>query len=228
LDLRTLTALGLSYAYFLGLLFAAEATHRLIGGRAFFTRKAVLIGIAVWSLATVRIFDSWQWSILPPLTLAVLNYFSYRYQIMSSIEDTERVNLGAAFLPLSFGLLFAWLWRPGCLEDLGYIAVASLMAWAAGDTLAAIIGRRFGTRRYRFFGHRRTMEGTLALFLASSAAGVPILVTMGGMDWHQAVAFALIAGTLAALVEIVSLYGSDNLSVPLITAATLYLLTRLS
>ncbi|MGH9388777.1 MAG: hypothetical protein ACRD1Z_04120, partial [Vicinamibacteria bacterium] len=79
--------------------------------------------------------------------------------------------------------------------------------------------------RYHLFGHSRTMEGTLTLFLVASASMAPVLGLLGGLDWHQAVAFALIAGTVAASVETISVHGSDNATVPFSVAATLLLLT---
>ncbi|MEE9263028.1 MAG: phosphatidate cytidylyltransferase, partial [Vicinamibacteria bacterium] len=129
---------------------------------------------------------------------------------------------------IAIALLLGLFWRPGSPQDAGYVGVAALMATTWGDTAAALIGRRYGTRRYRMLGHRRTMEGTLALFFVSGVAMAPVLAVMGGIDWHQSVAFALIAATIVSLIEIVSFYGSDNLTIPLAAALTLSLLTRLS
>jgi phytol kinase len=155
----------------------------------------------------------------------VINYLSYRYELFKAIESTERANLGTVFFPLSFALLLGLLWRPGTPGDAGPIAVGGLMAMTWGDALASIIGRRYGTRSYRFFGHSRTMEGTLAMFLASSVSIAATLYALAGRELHQSIAFAMIAATVAASVEAVSLYGSDNLTVPLATAGTLCLLT---
>ena len=222
------TALLLSYAYLLGVLLAAVSAHRYLGIKGLHTRKLVIVGTGMWSLLAVNLFSSWEWAIVPPLTLTLLYYVSYRYHLIEAIEDAERANLGLVFFPIAMALLLGLFWRPGSPQDNGYIAVAALMAATWGDTVAALIGRRYGTRRYRMLGHRRTMEGTLALFLASGVAMAPVLAIMGAMDWHQSVAFALIAATLVALIEIVSFYGSDNLTIPLAAAATLFLLTRLS
>ncbi len=222
MDRHNLIALLLSFGFLLGTLLVAELSHRLWGASRFFCRKLVLISIGMWSVATVRIFTSWKWGLVPPLTMAALYYASYRYDLFQAIEDEERVNLGLVFFPLSIALLLGWFWRPGSPDDAGYIAVAALMATTWGDTAAALVGRHFGTRRYRFSGHPRTMEGTLALFLAASAVIAPVLAIGGRMDWHQSVAFALIAGTVAASVEIVSVYGSDNLTVPCAVAFTLH------
>jgi dolichol kinase len=72
------------------------------------------------------------------------------------------------------------------------------------------------------------MEGTLAMFFAASAAMTPVLALLGGMDWHPALALAMIGATVAAGVESVSPYGSDGFTVPLATAFTLCLLVEIS
>ena len=84
------------------------------------------------------------------------------------------------------------------------------------------------TRKYRVLGHNRSMEGTLALFLVASASIACVLIFIAGLDLHQALAFSLISGTIAASVETASPYGSDNLTVPIVTAATLFSLINAS
>ena len=130
--------------------------------------------------------------------------------------------MGSVLAPLSLALLIA-LFGPSSPHIAGAGAAAML-----GDGAAALLGRRRGTRRYHFFGHPRTMEGTLAFFLVASAAIAPVLGLLGGLDWHQAVAFALITATVAASVETISVHGMDNATVPLSVAATLLLLTGAS
>ena len=224
MESQDITALLLSYAYLLGILLAAVTAHRFLNVKSIFTRKLVIVGTGMWSIVAVRLFSSW----VPPLTLAFLYYLSYRYDLVEAIEDSQRVNMGLVFFPIAIALLLGLFWRPGSEQDAGHVAVAALMAATWGDTVAALIGRRYGTRRYRMLGHRRTMEGTLALFFVSGIAMAPVLATMGSMDWHQSVAFALIAATVAALIEIVSFYGSDNFTIPLAAAVTLSLLTWLT
>jgi len=228
MDRHNLHALLASFGFLLGSLAAAEIGHRAFHASRLMGRSLALIGIGMGTLITLPMFSSWRWGLVPPLTMAVLYYLSYRYELFPAVEDDERVNLGLVFFPLSVALLLGWLWRPGSPDDMSYLATAGLMATTWGDTAAAWVGRHFGTRRYRFFGHPRTMEGTLTLFLGASAGMAPVLALAGHMDWHQSVAFALIAGTVAACIEIVSLYGSDNLTVPCAAALTLYALSLFS
>jgi phytol kinase len=211
-----------SGVYFVALLAAAEAARRLGRVSPDVTRKIVLAGIGVWSAATVHLFEDPLPAALPFLVVAFVLYLSFRYEILKSVEDGG-AGIGSVLAPLSAAALIAWF-----LPRSPEIAVAGSLAMALGDSAAALIGRRWGTRRYRILGHPRTMEGTLALFLVSSAAQAPALAAIGGLDWHQAVAFALIAGTVAASVETISVYGTDNFTVPFAAALTLVVLSAAS
>jgi len=182
------------------------------------TRKSVLAALGAWTLPAVFLLADPRSAAAAFVGLAGALYLSFRFEILKAIED-EGPTLGSVLAPLSLGLLLALLGT-----DSPHIVGAAALAMV-GDGAAAIVGRRRGTRKYDLFGHSRTMEGTLTLFLVASASMAPVLGLLGGLDWHQAVAFALIAGTVAASVETISVYGSDNATVPFSVAATLLLLT---
>lgn len=202
--------------YFALILAFGEIARRFVGIPSDLTRKGVLTSVALWSVPALLLADTGTAAAY--LGLAAALYLSFRFEILKAIED-EGASPGSVLAPLSLALLLSLIGArsPG-------IAAASSLS-LAGDAAAALVGRRLGTRRFHVFGHSRTMEGTLALFLVASASMAPVLGILGGLDWHQAVAFALIAGTVAASVETISVYGSDNLTVPLSVAATLLLLT---
>ena len=206
-----------SLLYFALVLALGEIARRRIGIPPDITRKGVLAALAVWALATVSQFPDRSAS-TAFLVLAGVLYLSFRFELLAAIED-EGPTLGSVLAPLSLGLLLALL---GTASP--HVAGAAALAMV-GDGAAALVGRRRGTRKYHLFGHSRTMEGTLTLFLVASISMAPVLGLLGGLDWHQAVAFALIAGTVAASVETISVHGIDNATVPFSVAATLLLLT---
>jgi dolichol kinase len=195
----------------------AELARRELAVAPDVTRKAVLAAVALVALVGVS---------KPGVPAAFLVaagalYLSFRFELLASVED-EGPTPGSVLAPFTLALLLAAL-GPSSPQIAGAAAVAML-----GDGAGALVGRRRGTRRYHVLGHSRTMEGTLAFFLVASAAIAPVLRVLGGHDWHQAVAFALIAGTVAASVETISIHGTDNATVPLSVAATLSLLTGLA
>jgi phytol kinase len=204
--------------YFAAILALAEIARRKAGIAPDITRKGVFAALALWAFLAVLPCADPMGASTAFLGLAGVLYLSFRFEILEAIES-EGPTLGSVLAPLSLAILLAILGR-----DSAHIAGAASLSML-GDGAASLVGRRRGTRKYHLFGHSRTMEGTLALFLVASAAMAPVLGLLGGLDWHQAVAFALIAGTVAAAVETISVYGSDNATVPLSVAATLLLLT---
>ena len=133
------------------------------------------------------------------------------------------------FFPISFTALLAIFFRPGTPDDLAFVAVAGLLTMALGDAAAAVFGKRYGTRRYTILGHSRTMEGSMAMFLvtrcdhrrrAQHHGGLLLAPPQSPSAWSP--------GTAAAGIEAVCPFGSDNLFVPLGTAAILWTLVEIS
>lgn len=201
---------------------AAEWLRRGLRVPADVTRKLFHMGVGLAALAAALWFDDGVHAAMPFLALAGIMYLSFRFEIFEAVED-DGASLGSVLLPLACATLLLWFWG-----DRVYVAVAAIFAASFGDTTAALVGRRLGTRKYRTLGQERSMEGTLALFLVSGLTMAPVLAILGGLGSHQAIAFALIGATVAASVESVSVYGTDNFTVPIATAATVATLVRFS
>jgi phytol kinase len=218
------------HLYLAVVLAAAETARRLYRMRPALTRKAAHAALSLWCIPTVLFIEDFGAGLALPLSLLAISWISFRTGWLRSIEDAGH-TIGNVLFAVSYVVLLALLWAPHAHaphSDRGYLAVAAILSMGLGDSAAAIAGRRFGTRRLKILAHARTMEGMLAMFLVSGAAMAPVLAQIGGHDSHQAVAFSLIAATVAASVEPVSPYGTDNLSVPFSVALTLYVLVRLT
>lgn len=190
-------------------------------------RNLIHAGVGLFIVPTVFIFSDWRVAIIPPLSFVLVNYLIHRFRLLPSLGG-DPANLGTVFFPLSFAILLAVFFRPGEAGDESFAAVAGLLVLTLGDSAAAVVGRRYGTRRYTIFGHSRTMEGSLAMFLVSGVAVAVTLKTLAGFGWHPAVAFGLVTGTVAAGIEAVCPFGSDNLFVPLGAATIVWALVRVS
>jgi dolichol kinase len=93
------------------------------------------------------------------------------------------------------------------------IAIAALMFIMVGDTLAALIGRKYGRHK---FG-RKSVEGSLACLAGTVAVAL--------IAPNLALAAALFGALVATVVEALSWRIDDNISVPILSglAITLYL-----
>ncbi len=191
------------------------------------TRTVIQAGAGLFVIPTVLLFSDWRMAVVPPLTFAALHFVIYRFRLLPALDD-DPTNPGMVFFPIPFAVLLAVFFRPGSPDDLSHVAVAGLLCLTLGDAAAAFFGRRHGTRRFTLAGASRTMEGSLAMFLVSGAAIAGTLLAAGILPAHPAAAFGLVVGTAAAGLEAISPFGSDNLTVPLGSAALLHFLLQIS
>jgi len=244
-------ALIISYIYVFAVIGVGEGLRRWRGYSTEFTRKLVHIGVGMWAFGTVLLFEHWYFAIIPPLSFVILSYISYRGEIFKSVETGERGNLGTVYFPISFAIVICLFWeRPSLLA-------ASLMPMTWGDALAAILGRRYGRRRFSVLGSARSIEGLLAMFLFSWLATFLALLLLPPLGWQASfgtpqlgcgvealtgefrlkaplratpcdllsLLYSLVVAAFATLVEALSPWHIDNLTVPLLSAALLYLMT---
>ena len=219
-------ALIISYVYVFAMIGIGEGLRKLLGQAkpgtysTEFTRKLIHISVGLWAFGTVLLFENWYFAIIPPLSFVVLNYISYRLELFRSVETGEKGNLGTVYFPISFAIILCLFWnRPNLL-------VASLMPMTWGDALAAILGRRYGQRKYSVLGFTRSVEGSLAMFLFSWLSTFLALLLLPPLDWQTSMLYSLALAVFTTLVEALSPWHIDNLTVPLLSAALLYLIAR--
>ncbi len=226
---RDVLGLVLSYLYAFGLLFGAEALGKRLHLPQFVTRKLVHIGAGMWVWGVIGLFDAWQIGIIPFASFIALNYAFYRFRTFRAMDAVDE-SPGTVYFALSITLLFALLWRNRGPVDRVPIAVAAIMAMTWGDGLASLVGHSLGRHRYTVFGHARSWEGSVAMGVAAFVAIVVTVLLLSDSAWSPfsaAVSLnrAIVAGAVATLVataaEGLSPAGTDNLTVPLLTALTL-------
>jgi len=211
-------ALVLSYVYVFAVIGAGEGLRRWRGYPTDFTRKFIHIAVGMWSVGTVLLFESRYFAIIPPLSFAVINYMSYRWKTFKAMEVGEKGNLGTVYFPISFAIIIYFLWSRR------HLVVASLMPMTWGDALAAILGRHFGKYQYSIRGFTRSLEGSLTMFLFSWLATFLALLFFPPFSWQSSLLYSFVVAVIATVVEAVSIWHVDNLTVPLLSALLLYLL----
>ncbi|MBD2100825.1 phosphatidate cytidylyltransferase [Leptolyngbya sp. FACHB-261] len=184
-------------------------------------RKTVHIGVG-----NVILLAWWlevpTWLGLGAATLfAGLMGLSYRLPILRSINGVGRQSFGTLFYALSIGTLILAFWPAGLPQ---YAALGILvMAW--GDGLAALVGQRWGKHVYKIGGMTKTLEGSLTMVLASYTVTAIVLALAQGPSLATLLLIPLPVALLAAALEMFSIKGIDNLSVPLGSALVAWGLT---
>jgi dolichol kinase len=208
-------AVLISALYVLAVLALAEWARRR-GVAAATTRKIVHVGIGTWIVPTYLLFEHKWWAAAPAFGFVVINAISFRFRLIRSMEG-ERRNVGTILYPLSIAALLLWSFGTARAP----YAAAGVLAMTYGDAAASLVGRRFGRRHYRVGPQRRTLEGSLTMAVVSYLAILGALLWMGVELDTAHLGAALLTALVATLLEAVSLYGFDNLLVPVGTALTL-------
>jgi phytol kinase len=239
--MNDLIAVLISFAYVFSVLGVAEGLRITLKWNVESTRKFVHIGVGMWAFGTAVLFQSKWFALIPPLAFVLINYISYRRILFVAMESEDESNLGTIYFPIAFAAMIL-LWF-----DLSKaLFIASLMPLTWGDPLAAVIGKRFGQHRYTIQGMTRSVEGSVALLVASALSIFlplqwffdidltvllyqavnsewgPIIDVIGPYNLPESYAlagvFAVVIGWTAALVESRSTRGLDNLTVPGVVA----------
>ena len=201
---------------------AASEVLRRTGAQPETTRKIVHIGAGhVILIAWWMNVPAWA-GVAASVLFSGVALLSYKFPLLPGINGVGRESLGTFFYALSIGLLIIWFWP---LQQPQYAAIGILiMTW--GDALAALIGQRFGKHPYQIWGEEKSLEGSLAMLCVSYVVCMAVLLavhTPTPLTWAIAGASAI----AATILESISKYGIDNLSVPLGSAAVCYWLMQL-
>lgn len=209
--------LALSYAGIFALIALAGGLLKAGAVRPAASRKIVHIGVSHWWLLMMATMDRLWVAALGPVTFIIINWLSLRLRLFKAMEDPEpSKNYGTVYFPISLlvlvlacyaGLMPLWVGGVGIL----------IMGW--GDGLAALVGERFGTLNARIFGSMKSVVGAATMFAASFIVALAM-----GLCFDPAAGFmtltlrAAATAAFATLVELLTPFGVDNITVPILSA----------
>ena len=107
-----------------------------------------------------------------------------------------------------------------------YIVAAGILPMAYGDSMAALVGERYGNHKYRVFD-TKSLEGSFGMFLGSFMSlvmGFYFFYVFYGFNFQNYVITSGLIALLVTVVEAVSPKGFDNISVPVTGAISFILL----
>lgn len=178
------------------------------------TRQFVHVGVGLLVISCPFILRSpFQPSLLAAIFI-VLNLVNVLKGGMKGIHSTERFSFGTVFFPLSFLILILLYW------DRAYILIVGMAIMTISDPLASILGTKLS--RGRFFvpwKDRKSTPGSLGVFI-SAAVIVFVITTWINPDFSpgKLIILSVTVGIVAVTAESISFAGSDNLSLPLLSA----------
>jgi phytol kinase len=206
-----------SYAYVFGFMGLATLLMKRGALAPANTRKIVHIGVAHWWLIAMATMDNPLIVSVGPASFIAINAATLRFRLLPTMDAAAgRGNLGTLWFPVSLLVLANLCWRRVMPIWVGGIGVL-IMGW--GDGLASVVGERAG-RQFRIWGGRKSLAGSAAMFAASLVVCLVFTLLFGRRLSGSLPILAAAAATaaLAAGVELLTPFGLDNLTVPLLSS----------
>ena len=141
--------------------------------------------------------------------VSLMVFINYTYKLFPTIEDVERKSYGTLFYCISLFILIYLYW-----DKDPYALISGFFIMSFGDGLAGLIGKSFNSKSWIFFKQKKSLYGTITMFLTS-------LIVVCSIGYSQQNSLNLNYFTIAfiaTLLEQFSVLGIDNLIVPISSA----------
>lgn len=205
---------------FIGIIMAAGKLFEKAGKEA--SRKFIHIMLSNWWIIAIVFFDNMWSAALLPLVFVVINYISFKtnlIKVMERDEGTEnKDSLGTVYYAIS--LLILALITFGPLKN-PIIGLCGILVMGYGDGLAAVIGQAIKSKTFKIAGNTKSVAGCITMFAVTSIILSGFLYYYSAEYW--AIKSIVVAGIMT-LIEAVSIKGTDNITVPLLTSLLAFLM----
>lgn len=222
IKLNDLLGVLISILFVLAVIILSEVLQRA-GKDPEFTRKFVHIGVSHWWPLAMFLIDDIRFALIPPALFVAVNYYSHKKNFFKGMERKETgSDLGTVYFPVALIVLILLTWDGGLLgSGFEYIGLAGVMAMGYGDGFAAIVGQKWGKLKYRIFKNEKSLEGSTAMLTFSFSSIAVVLCLFAGFN-PSVLRVSFLTALLATILEALSPSGTDNLTVPVVTALASY------
>lgn len=170
-------------------------------------RKLIHMGTGVIVAFTPYFLQWWEIQVLSIAFLAVILFVS-RFRIFHSIHSVKRVTKGEILYPIGIGVC-------AFIEPAAWVFTAAILHLAIADSLAAIAGQKWGKRtRYMLLSHGKSMLGSLVFFYVSMLILLSAKLFVAPVNLPDTFTLLLVIPAVLTLIENISWFGSDNLTIP--------------
>jgi phytol kinase len=213
--------IGFFLLLLLVLIVISEWLHRYLKWPTEQSRKFLHVSGGVMCLFFPYFFTShWQVLILSSVAFAVL-LVTFRSKLLPSVHQTKRNSIGSVLFPIPVYLCFLIATLKG--NYLFYYLPIALLTIA--DTAAEIGGNKWGHLTKQIFGGQKTLAGSFCFLIAASLVTIILLGPVYHLSFTDSLKIGIPVVALTSIAELVTLHGWDNLSVPAVTVAILFIFT---
>ena len=186
---------------------AALRKQSQFGGEA--SRKAVHIGMGCIVAAFPWMFErSWPVGVLALLACSVVASLVFIPSLNAVLRSVDRKSHGELYFPVATA--FAFHYSQG--DPVLYCPPILMLTF--GDSLAALIGSRFGKMKFTTHEGFKTWEGSLAFFLATFMTTFLSLSLLSDYSIAKIIIVSVLLGVIGFMIEGFAWKGLDNLFIP--------------
>ena len=184
------------------------------------SRKYIHIMLSNWWIIAMIFFDSPIFACVCPGLFIIINFISYKYNLIKTMErdEDEKDGLGTVYYAISLFILAYLTFGPLNNTVLG---LCSIIVMGYADGMAAVIGKAVKSPSFTIGNTKKTLAGCFTML------GITFIIISGFLVFNSIEFWfvkAMIISLIITGVEAVSIKGTDNLTVPLITAGLLFLI----
>ena len=180
------------------------------------SRKFIHIFLAGYWLIAMFFFDNVIWASIVPASFVVINILSYKYNLIKSMEREEQDGFGTIYYAIAIFIMSVTTF--GVLNN-PLIGLAGMFVMAFGDGLAAVFGKTFGKKKYEIGDTTKTYLGSFTMLVVTFGI---IFAVLSYCNSTLVIFKSLIIAIIMTVFEAVSVKGTDNITVPVITSLITY------
>lgn len=206
--MKNIIGILLSYVFITIIIIAAKFFENA-GKEA--SRKFIHIMLSNWWFLAMYFFDNVIYASIVPLSFVVINYISYKKNLISVMEREaeEKDGLGTVYYALS--LFFIAIFTFGIIKR-PEIGLCSILVMGYADGLAAIIGRSVKSMPYKIGKTKKTLAGSATMLFISFFIVAIFLASIKAEMWMLK---SILMAISVTILEAVSIKGTDNITVPI-------------
>ena len=188
------------------------------------SRKFIHIMLGNWWIIAMLFFDNVWFASFLPAVFVIINYISYKKDLIKVMEREHQDGFGTVYYALS--LLILSILSFGIYKNPALGLIPTLVM-AYGDGFAAITGKRFKSKRYKLSDTKKSFAGSVTMFLISLILiGGYLIFTNRDVFWNSThwTLISIMMAFVVTAVEAFSGKGWDNITVPISTVLLLILI----
>lgn len=167
-------------------------------------------------------FDNVYVASILPAVFVVVNYLSYKYDIIKEMErDDEpkyKQTLGTVYYAIT--LLSTVIFTFGIWHK-PIVGLVGICVMGYGDGFAAVAGKGIKSKEFNIFGSTKSVAGSLTMLIIS------IIIISGALAYFSVNYWfikSIVLAIIATVLEAISPKGTDNLTVPFAVTLLTYLM----